>query len=152
MQDRALRHRLLHADTILAFVTRAPVVALVDDAEDDANDAEDARPVLSANAKRLHRKLCKEWHIPEWLLMIFLAVPLKAWLIGIAWVAGAPLANMLHLGPVYILGTLILLIFMNLGTRQAGEASAYSIFNNFQELPGQLNANSLDDQMRRGQM
>ena len=133
-------------------MTRTPVVTISDDKEDDANDPEDSRPVLSASAKRLHRKLCKDWHIPEWAFMILLAVPLKAWLIGVAWIVGAPVAKMLHLGPVYILGTLILLIFMNLGTRQAGEASAYSIFNNFQELPGQLNANSLDDQMRRGQM
>ncbi|KAL0035172.1 hypothetical protein WJX79_004563 [Trebouxia sp. C0005] len=36
--------------------------------------------------------------------------------------------------------------------RQHGEASAYSVFNNFQELPGQLNAHRLDDQLRRGQM
>ncbi|KAL0055170.1 hypothetical protein WJX82_008128 [Trebouxia sp. C0006] len=36
--------------------------------------------------------------------------------------------------------------------RQQGEASAYSIFNNFQELPGQLNAHRLDDQLRHGQM
>ena len=59
---------------------------------------------------------------------------------------------MVQVGALYVLATLMLLIFMNLGTRKPGEASAYSVFNNFRELPGQLNANRLDDQIRRGQM
>lgn len=51
-----------------------------------------------------------------------------------------------------MLGTIMAIIYVNLGTRQAGEASAYSIFNQGRELPGQLNAGAIDDQMRRGQM
>ncbi|PNH12785.1 hypothetical protein TSOC_000321 [Tetrabaena socialis] len=44
-------------------------------------------------------------------------------------------------------------IFTNLGTRRAGEASAYSIFNRgVQRLPGQLDAGEIDRQMRQGQM
>jgi hypothetical protein len=43
-------------------------------------------------------------------------------------------------------------IFGNLGRRGAGDASAYSIFNNFQRLPGQLDADVVDQQVRRGQM
>lgn len=57
-----------------------------------------------------------------------------------------------QVGEMYVLLTLVTLILCNLGTRREGEASAYSIFNNFRELPGQLNANVLDDQIRRGQM
>ena len=57
-----------------------------------------------------------------------------------------------QVGEMYVLVTLVTLILCNLGTRREGEASAYSIFNNFRELPGQLNANVLDDQIRRGQM
>ena len=37
---------------------------------------------------------------------------------------------------------------VGLGTRKEGEASAYSIFNGFNELPGAFNAAQLDDQMR----
>ena len=59
---------------------------------------------------------------------------------------------MRQMGALYVLGTLLALILMNLGTRKPGEASAYSVFNNFRELPGQLNANRLDDQIRHGQM
>ncbi len=58
----------------------------------------------------------------------------------------------MQVGEIYVLVTMVTVIFCNLGTRKAGEASAYSIFNNFRELPGQLNANMLDDQLRRGQM
>lgn len=57
-----------------------------------------------------------------------------------------------QVGEIYVLATLVTLILCNLGTRKEGEASAYSIFNGFRELPGQLNANVLDDQIRRGQM
>jgi hypothetical protein len=57
-----------------------------------------------------------------------------------------------QVGPLYVLATLLVLIFWNLGTRKPGEASAYSVFNGFRELPGQLNANRLDEQIRRGQM
>ncbi|KAK9906447.1 hypothetical protein WJX75_001982 [Coccomyxa subellipsoidea] len=66
--------------------------------------------------------------------------------------AGAPIASKYQVGEIYVLLTLMTVIFCNLGTRREGEASAYSIFNNFRELPGQLNANMLDDQLRRGQM
>lgn len=48
--------------------------------------------------------------------------------------------------------TIILLIYINLGTRRPGEASAYSVFNNFVRLPGQLTAEVLDDQIRHGHM
>ena len=37
---------------------------------------------------------------------------------------------------------------VGLGTRKEGEASAYSIFNGFNELPGAFNAAQVDDQMR----
>jgi hypothetical protein len=47
---------------------------------------------------------------------------------------------------------MLLAIFLNLGRRNAGDASAYSIFNNFQRLPGQLDADVIDAQVRRGQM
>ena len=58
----------------------------------------------------------------------------------------------MQVGPLYVLVTIVAVIFGNLGTRAQGEASAYSVFNNFRELPGQLNAGRLDDQLRRGQM
>lgn len=58
----------------------------------------------------------------------------------------------MQMGPLYVLVSIVAVIFWNLGKRQEGEASAYSMFNGFRELPGQLNAGLLDDQIRRGQM
>ncbi len=63
-----------------------------------------------------------------------------------------PCCHRLEVGPVAFLVTIIVLIYVNLGTRRPGEASAYSIFNNFVRLPGQLTAEALDDQIRLGHM
>lgn len=57
-----------------------------------------------------------------------------------------------QVGPIYILASIIAAMFLNLGKRQPGQASAYTIFNNFRELPGQLNADVLDQQLRTGQL
>ena len=44
-------------------------------------------------------------------------------------------------------------IFTNLGRKREGETSAYSICNEgVRRLPGQLDADQIDDQVRRGQM
>lgn len=146
------------AEIILAVVTRAPVagVPFTSDNEVSPDDPEVLKLTLPVTAARWQRRLLStlrhEWHLPETLIIILFALRLRTWLAMIAWVACAPLAHRFSIGPLYILGTLIVVMYLNLGTRQAGEASAYSIFNDFQELPGQLNAHRLDDQMRRGQM
>lgn len=58
----------------------------------------------------------------------------------------------MQVGEIFVLLSMVVLILCNLGQRKEGEASAYSIFNNFRELPGQLNANRLDEQLRRGHL
>ena len=70
----------------------------------------------------------------------------------VIWAVGAKLSSSFGFGALYVLASIVLLIFCNLGQRKAGEASAYSVFNNFRELPGQLNAGVVDGQIRRGQM
>lgn len=77
---------------------------------------------------------------------------MAVWLGLLAWILAAPLAAKFGVGELYVLGTIASLIFCNLGTRKEGEASAYSIFNEFQRLPGQLTADDLDRQVRTGQM
>lgn len=127
-----------------------------EDNEDVATESEETKVRLPVNASAMERKLLltlrHHWHLPESVLMVVFAVRLQSWLIFIAWLASIPIAHAVSIGPLYILGSLILVIFKNLGKRQPGEASAYSIFNGFQELPGQLNAGRLDDQLRHGQM
>uniref|UniRef100_A0A0D9XH49 Ubiquitin-like domain-containing protein n=1 Tax=Leersia perrieri TaxID=77586 RepID=A0A0D9XH49_9ORYZ len=50
-----------------------------------------------------------------------------------------------------ILGTGFVVILCNLGRRQQGDVSAYSIFNeDFRELPGTLNADRIDRDIRAG--
>jgi hypothetical protein len=85
-------------------------------------------------------------------LTVFFFLSLRAWLLIIIWFLLAPLAHQWDLGPVYIIVTAFSIIVFNLGKRQAGEASAYSIFNEgFRELPGTLNAERLDRDIRAGQ-
>ncbi|CAI0470960.1 unnamed protein product [Linum tenue] len=89
----------------------------------------------------------------DMLLAGLFSLSAKVWAVIILWFILAPVANRWHLGPLYILGTGFAIIFLNLGRRQAGDVSAYSIFNeDFRELPGTLNADRLDRDIRAGQM
>jgi hypothetical protein len=57
------------------------------------------------------------------------------------------------LGPIYLLLAIIITIFTHLGKKREGEASAYSVFNpGVRRLPGQLDADTIDQQIRQGQM
>ncbi|XP_073287345.1 uncharacterized protein [Primulina huaijiensis] len=86
------------------------------------------------------------------LLMAIFSVKLKIWLAIVGWLILAPVAQQLDVAPLYILGTGFVIIFCNLGHRQPGDISAYSIFNeDFRELPGTLNAERLDRDIRNGQ-
>eukprot|EP00850_Spirogloea_muscicola_P008782 SM000047S16921 [mRNA] locus=s47:745081:746006:- [translate_table: standard] len=94
--------------------------------------------------------------LPDFVLIVFFWLQLRTWICIILWFVAAPVMHHYQLGPVYILATCFAIIFINLGKRQAGEMRhvpvAYSIFNeNFQELPGTLNADRLDQDIRAGQ-
>ncbi|CAL5227512.1 g10497 [Coccomyxa viridis] len=106
----------------------------------------------SATKKRLAAFLKQRLRIPDVALIILFNVRPWAWAVLAAWLMGAPLASRLEVGPLYVLVSIVAVIYWNLGTRREGDASAYSIFNGFRELPGQLNAGALDEQIRRGQM
>ena len=130
---------LANADVILAMKTRPPAaVHSAHEDEEDAEAPEETKLRLPANATALERKLLAilrhDYHVPEPLLMVLFGLSLQTWLMLLAWLAGAPIAHALQVGPIYVLGSLILVIFLNLGRRQQGEASAYSIYNNFQEM------------------
>ncbi|RDX76923.1 hypothetical protein CR513_43035, partial [Mucuna pruriens] len=102
--------------------------------------------------KRLYSFLHDNLKLPDILLMVIFTLSLKAWLLIILWFILAPVAHRWDLGPLYILATGFCLILFNLGKRQAGDISAYSIFNeDFRELPGTLNADRLDRDIRAGQ-
>ncbi|GAB4817998.1 hypothetical protein N2152v2_005044 [Parachlorella kessleri] len=90
--------------------------------------------------------------LPEVLLVLLFSLRRTVWVAVLAWAAGAKLASTLELGPLYMVATVFVVIILNLGRRREGEASAYSIFNNHQRLPGQLTAEHMDEQLRRGQL
>ena len=78
---------------------------------------------------------------PDWLLAAVVFVRPWRLVAGLLYLAVWILLARLHLAPVFTLLTIVATIFLNLGTRGAGEASAYSVFNaGVQRLPGQLDA------------
>lgn len=157
-------HPLPAADSILAVVApRAPPKAVRELAagggggQDDAADDDLLRLRLPANAPRWQRALAHflqhRLRLPEALLALLLHVGPRIWLGLLAWMAGARLAAAYDLGPVYVVTTIFLGIFLNLGQRREGEWSAYSIFNaGMRRLPGQMTAEDLDGQLRRGHL
>ncbi|KAJ0112848.1 hypothetical protein Patl1_03460 [Pistacia atlantica] len=123
--------KLSNGDCVIAAVKpKAPAKHLRDDTyiDDDDLDMKFQLPQSTSRWKRrlyffLHNKL----KLPDMLLMAIFSLSLK------------------------ILGTAFAIIFLNLGQRRPGDLSAYSIFNDdFRELPGTLNADQLDRDIRAG--
>lgn len=148
--------QLKNGDSLIVAVKPKPPVKHIGDGLDEDDDEEDLKfqlPQLTSGWKRtlfsfLHDKL----RLPDMLLMAIFSVSLKGWAIIVMWFILAPVAHRWDLGPLYILATGFAIIFFNLGKRQQGDMSAYSIFNeDFRELPGTLNADRLDRDIRAGQ-
>ncbi|ETO36258.1 SEC-C motif family protein [Reticulomyxa filosa] len=77
---------------------------------------------------------------PQSLLNIIL------WLVGWFFVC-----YLLEFGVVYLMITIIYLIFTNLGKRKKGELSAYSMFNhNFEQITGTFDGEFYDNMLRHG--
>ncbi|TYJ41260.1 hypothetical protein E1A91_A03G007900v1 [Gossypium mustelinum] len=135
---------------IVAVKPKAPVGL---DIDDDDEDLKFQLPQSTCQwKKKLYSFLRNRMKLPDIVLMAIFSLGLKAWALIILWFTLAPIAHKLDLGPLYILGTGFCLIFLNLGRRQPGDVSAYSIFNeDFRELPGTLNADAIDRDIRTGQ-
>lgn len=142
---------------IVAVKPKPPVKHLrVGFGEDDDEEEEDLKFQLPQSSSRWKRRLYSFLHnklkLPDILLMAIFTLSLKMWVIIIFWFILAPVAHRWDLGPLYILGTGFGIIILNLGQRQPGDVSAYSVFNeDFRELPGTLNADRLDRDIRAGQ-
>ncbi|XP_059643647.1 uncharacterized protein LOC132285473 [Cornus florida] len=149
--------QLNDGDSLIVAVKPKPPVKQIRDGLDDDDDDDDLKFQLPPSTSRWKRRLFFFLHdklkLPDMLLMAILSLSLKAWAVIIIWFMLAPVAHRWDLGPLYILGTGFTLIFLNLGKRQQGDMSAYSIFNeDFRELPGTLNADRLDRDIRAGQI
>lgn len=146
--------RLNNGDSLIVAVKPKPPAKHLRDGFDDDDD--DLKFQLPQSASRWKRRLYFFLHdklkLPDILLMGLFSLSLKAWAVFILWFILAPVAHRWDLGPIYIIGTGFVIILLNLGRRQAGDLSAYSIFNeDFRELPGTLNADRLDRDIRAGQ-
>ncbi|XAR54831.1 hypothetical protein NMG60_11030137 [Bertholletia excelsa] len=146
--------QLKNGDSLIAAVKPKPPVKYNRDGlhEDDEEELFQL-PQLTGRWKRtLLSFLRDKLRLPDMLLIAIFSISLKAWAIIIMWFVLAPVAHRWDLGPIYILATGFAIIFLNLGHRRQGDMSAYSIFNeDFTELPGTLNADRLDRDIRAGQ-
>jgi len=128
-------------------------------ASDDDEDEDDWPLVLQlpANAPAWKHNLVT-WlkttaHCPELLLLLFFSPSGYFWLGLVSWMIGSKVASYYNIGGPYIVMTVLLLMFTNLGKRKEGTLSAYSWFNTGgRRLPGDLTADHLDHQLRRGHM
>lgn len=151
--DDELSVRLQNGDSILvAVMPKRPAKHLQDDDEEE----DDLRFQIPQSSSRWKRRLVsflrEKVRVPDIMLIAIFAVSIKTWACIILWFLLAPVAHSWNLGPLYIIGTGFLIILVNLGKRQHGDVSAYSIFNeDFRELPGTLNADRLDRDIRAGQ-
>ncbi|KAJ0968126.1 hypothetical protein J5N97_025043 [Dioscorea zingiberensis] len=146
--------RLENGDSLMvAVIPKPPAKHLHEDDDDEDDDLKFRIPQsTSLWRRRLFYFLREKLRVPDVLLMAIFSISLKAWACFILWFSLAPVAHRWDLGPLYILGTGFLIIILNLGKRQHGDLSAYSIFNeDFRELPGTLNADRLDRDIRAGQ-
>lgn len=172
VEQAAASVELHDADTLLAAPRRKPPSARIMQAAaaaaaaasgsssaaaaDEDDDDDPVHFTLPENAysweRALARLLTQHAHAPDLLLAWLFWIGPRNILAAVLVLAAMPLASRYQLGPVFILSVLIAAIFANLGTRKEGEASAYTVFNNFQPLPGQLDAEQLDQQVRQGRM
>ncbi|KAL5550917.1 hypothetical protein UlMin_001093 [Ulmus minor] len=148
--------QLSDGDSLIVAVKPKPPVKHLRDGLDDEDDDEDLKFQLPQSSSRWKKRLYSFLHdklkLPDILLMALFSLSLKMWIIIIMWFIFAPIAHRWYLGPLYILGTGFVIILLNLGKRKPGDVSAYSIFNeDFRELPGTLNADRLDRDIRAGQ-
>lgn len=75
----------------------------------------------------------------SWLAFLYLS----------SWCAAFSLAIYFEMGRLFTAASLFTVMMRNLGTRQAGDLSAYSVFNeNFERIMGTLNGEQLDAEIR----
>ncbi|KAL6551286.1 hypothetical protein OROMI_021774 [Orobanche minor] len=130
-----VRIQLKDGDYLIIAVKPKPPVKDGYDNDDDDDDDEDLKFQLPCTSSRWKKRLYSFLHdnmkLPDILLMAIFTLSLKAWIFIIMWFILAPVAYRWDLGPLYF---------------------AHSIFNeDFRELPGTLNADRLDRDIRAGQ-
>ncbi|XP_013631272.1 PREDICTED: uncharacterized protein LOC106336860 isoform X2 [Brassica oleracea var. oleracea] len=133
----------------VAVIPKRPVG--VETYDDDDDDEELCRSLSSHHQQAGGRGSFTTFFVTNIILMGLFSLSLKMWAIITLWFILAPIAHRWELGPIFLLGTGFSIILLNLGKRQPGDVSAYSIFNeDFRELPGTYNAERIDRDIRAG--
>lgn len=111
-------------------------------------------PLAPAWQRRTAMLLIQRLSIPESVIAPLLWVSWKVWASIFGWGLLVKLASYAELGPIVIVGTIFAgIVLIGFSQRKDGSLSAYSLFNpQLQRLPGQLTAEQLDGQLRRGHM
>mmetsp|Transcript_26501 Transcript_26501/g.57820 ORF Transcript_26501/g.57820 Transcript_26501/m.57820 type:complete len:211 (+) Transcript_26501:102-734(+) len=157
--DDSAKVKVADGDVLLAMPQRkAPAQRMVSAVVGQKEEEDEELPAqLPPGAPRwevaLVENMRRRGKVPPWVMeWVVLIRPLRL-LALMLFMAGCVITSRLGLGPVFVLASIIFAIFHNLGKRGEGEASAYSIFNpQVRRLPGQLDADQVDRQIRAGQM
>lgn len=104
---------------------------------------------LTSTCLHVYVFLVRRIKVPVGVAMALVSVSKVQWAKIITWLFLSQLAASHGHSLPFLIFSGFYLIFTNLGTRREGEPSAYSIFNNFQELPGNFNAQRVDDTIMR---
>jgi len=110
-------------------------------------DALNLHPVLRNVAHKL-----VSFGAPESVVAVLCApATLRRLLLFAAWCMMSKTAARYDVGPPFILFSILAAVIVNLGVRQPGSLSAYSLFNpGVQSLPGTTSAEEFDAQVRNG--
>ena len=107
----------------------------------------DVSALSSSWQRRLAIFLRNRFQLSDTLLSLLFAISPRGYAILLGWFLVGKVFHSYEFGPIYLVSSIIAFILLNLGERREGEASAYSIFNNFEALPGTLTNEQLERQM-----
>lgn len=151
--ERVRRRRGAEGEARSSDVSNDEGVEIENDSDSDDEDPLRYRPPSNKLARFLAEEIRSSGILPEPLLAVLVRVPRGFWLFLVLWPLGALAASRVDLGPIFILFSIVFVIFTNLGKRKPGEASAYSVFNaGFRSLLGELRADAIDEGLRRGNL
>lgn len=129
--------RLADGARVLALVAPPEPVraAAVEEPDDVIQTLRLSRLTLRPAVRQVATRLVARG-VPEAVLVLLLKVPMRAWAGLALWCVCSRTAARHDLAAPFIVATGFALVFLNLGTRRAGESSAYSIHNGGQRLLG----------------
>lgn len=116
---------------------------------DEDTNGDDAPLNLTSVRLRVYIFLTRKIKLPGGVARVLVTTSKLQWAKLVAWIFTSQVCARGGHSIPFLIVTGFYLIFSNLGTRAPGEPSAYSIFNNFQELPGNFNAARVDDTIMR---